>query len=32
VDNISDCVERSKILMVFSKDFVRSQWCQFELN
>jgi hypothetical protein len=32
VDNIVDCVERSKkILMVFSKDFVRSEWCQFEL-
>jgi Leucine-rich repeat (LRR) protein len=33
VDNISDCVERSKkILMVFSRHFVRSQWCQFELT
>jgi hypothetical protein len=32
VDNITDCVESSKkILMVFSKHFVRSQWCQFEL-
>jgi hypothetical protein len=32
VDNIADCVEKSKkILMVFSKNFVRSQWCQFEL-
>ena len=32
VDNIADCVQSSKkILMVFSKDFVRSQWCQFEL-
>ncbi|KAK7093415.1 hypothetical protein V1264_007175 [Littorina saxatilis] len=33
VDNIVQCVESSKkILMVFSKDFVRSQWCQFELT
>ena len=33
VDNIADCVESSKkILMVFSKDFVSSQWCQFELT
>jgi hypothetical protein len=32
VDNISDCVKRSKkILIVFSRHFVRSQWCQFEL-
>ncbi|XP_070209265.1 toll-like receptor 13 [Littorina saxatilis] len=32
VDNIADCVESSKkILMVFSNHFVRSQWCQFEL-
>jgi hypothetical protein len=32
VDNIVHCVESSKkILMVFSNDFVRSQWCQFEL-
>ncbi|XP_070209266.1 toll-like receptor 13 [Littorina saxatilis] len=32
VENIADCVESSKkILMVFSNDFVRSQWCQFEL-
>jgi hypothetical protein len=32
VDNIVDCVESSKkILMVFSRHFVRSQWCQFEL-
>ena len=33
VDNIAECVESSKkILMVFSKDFVHSQWCQFELT
>ena len=33
VDNIAECVESSKkILMVFSRDFVRSQWCQFELT
>jgi hypothetical protein len=33
VDNIAKCVERSKkVLMVFSRTFVRSQWCQFELN
>ncbi|XP_070183142.1 toll-like receptor 2 [Littorina saxatilis] len=33
VDNIVECVQSSKkILMVFSKDFVRSQWCQFELT
>ena len=33
VDNIADCVQSSKkILMVFSRDFVRSQWCQFELT
>ncbi|KAK7091913.1 toll-like receptor 13 [Littorina saxatilis] len=32
VDNIADCVESSKkILMVFSNHFLRSQWCQFEL-
>jgi toll-like receptor 13 len=32
VDNIAHCVEHSKkIMMVFSKNFVRSQWCQFEL-
>jgi toll-like receptor 13 len=32
VDNISDCVQRSKkIIMVFSRHFKRSQWCQFEL-
>jgi hypothetical protein len=32
VDNIADCVESSKkILMVFSRRFVRSHWCQFEL-
>ncbi|XP_070209268.1 toll-like receptor 13 [Littorina saxatilis] len=32
VENIADCVESSKkILMVFSNDFVQSQWCQFEL-
>ena len=33
LDNIADCVQSSKkILMVFSRDFVRSQWCQFELT
>jgi hypothetical protein len=33
VDNIAECVGSSKkMLMVFSKHFVRSQWCQFELN
>jgi hypothetical protein len=33
VDNIAECVERSKkIMIVFSRDFVRSQWCQFELS
>nr|QNL15336.1 toll-like receptor 28 [Littorina littorea] len=33
VDNIVESVQSSKkILMVFSKDFVRSQWCQFELT
>ena len=32
VDNIVESVERSKkILMVFSRSFTRSQWCQFEL-
>jgi hypothetical protein len=32
VDNIVDCVDSSKkILMVFSRTFVLSQWCQFEL-
>ena len=32
VDNIVSSVERSrKILMVFSRNFARSQWCQFEL-
>ena len=33
VDNICDCVETSKkVLVVFSKHFCRSQWCQFELQ
>jgi hypothetical protein len=33
VDNIVDCVQSSKkIIMVFSRHYVRSQWCQFELN
>ncbi|XP_070209299.1 toll-like receptor 13 [Littorina saxatilis] len=33
VDNIADCVHSSKkILMVFSRDFVKRQWCQFELT
>jgi toll-like receptor 13 len=32
VDNIAECVESSKkIMMIFSEDFKRSQWCQFEL-
>ncbi|XP_025089275.1 slit homolog 3 protein-like [Pomacea canaliculata] len=33
VDNIADCVQDSrKILMVFSPDYARSEWCQFELK
>ena len=33
VDNICDCVETSKkVLVVFSKHFCQSQWCQFELQ
>jgi hypothetical protein len=33
VDNIVKCVERSmKVLMVFSRHFTRSPWCQFELT
>lgn len=33
VDNIFQSVEDSrKVLMVFSKSFARSQWCQFELS
>nr|KAG5687318.1 hypothetical protein BaRGS_011724 [Batillaria attramentaria] len=33
VDNISHSVEASKkVLMLFSKSFCESQWCQFELN
>jgi hypothetical protein len=33
VDNIAECVERSKkFIMVFSRDFKRSEWCQFELT
>jgi hypothetical protein len=33
VDNIARYVERSKkVMMVFSKNFVRSEWCQFELT
>jgi hypothetical protein len=32
VDNISECVSSSKkVMMVFSRHFKRSQWCQFEL-
>ncbi|XP_070204893.1 toll-like receptor 2 type-2 [Littorina saxatilis] len=32
VDNIVDCVQSSKkVMMVFSRHFVSSQWCQFEL-
>ena len=33
VDNISDCVGSSKkVLVLFSKHFCRSEWCQFELQ
>jgi hypothetical protein len=33
VDNIAECVESSKkMIMVFSKHFVKSEWCQFELT
>jgi hypothetical protein len=33
LDNIAECVESSKkMIMVFSKDFVKSEWCQFELT
>ena len=33
VDNIVDCVESSKkIMMLFSPNFARSPWCQFELK
>jgi toll-like receptor 13 len=33
LDNVAECVDSSKkMLMVFSKDFVRSEWCQFELT
>nr|KAG5700205.1 hypothetical protein BaRGS_011048 [Batillaria attramentaria] len=33
VDNIADCVEQSKkVMMLFSKSFAESPWCQFELN
>nr|KAG5706776.1 hypothetical protein BaRGS_007279 [Batillaria attramentaria] len=33
VDNISDCVNSSKkVMMLFSTSFARSEWCQFELN
>jgi hypothetical protein len=32
VDNIAKCVERSKkVMMVFSRNFNFSEWCQFEL-
>nr|KAG5698157.1 hypothetical protein BaRGS_001752 [Batillaria attramentaria] len=32
VDNIAECVEKSKkVLMLFSTNFARSPWCQFEL-
>jgi toll-like receptor 13 len=32
VDNISECVESSKkVMMLFSRHFKRSPWCQFEL-
>nr|KAG5711249.1 hypothetical protein BaRGS_005946 [Batillaria attramentaria] len=33
VDNIVECVESSKkIMMLFSIDFAKSPWCQFELT
>nr|KAG5712620.1 hypothetical protein BaRGS_029675 [Batillaria attramentaria] len=33
VDNIVDCVEKSKkVMMLFSTYFAKSHWCQFELN
>nr|ARQ14823.1 toll-like recptor 5 [Oncomelania hupensis] len=33
VENIVDCVQASKkVLMVFSPHFVRSRWCQYELD
>nr|KAG5688552.1 hypothetical protein BaRGS_010187 [Batillaria attramentaria] len=33
VDNIVNCVSASKkVVMLFSSNFVHSQWCQFELN
>nr|KAG5691250.1 hypothetical protein BaRGS_015218 [Batillaria attramentaria] len=33
VDNIVHCVESSKkVMMLFSADFARSPWCQFELT
>nr|KAG5696804.1 hypothetical protein BaRGS_012827 [Batillaria attramentaria] len=33
VDNIEETLQTSKkVLMVFSTDFARSQWCQFELT
>nr|KAG5690994.1 hypothetical protein BaRGS_007341 [Batillaria attramentaria]KAG5712601.1 hypothetical protein BaRGS_029656 [Batillaria attramentaria] len=33
VDNIAGCVQQSKkVMMLFSKSFTQSQWCQFELN
>nr|KAG5696787.1 hypothetical protein BaRGS_012810 [Batillaria attramentaria] len=33
IENISDCVEASKkVLVIFSTDFARSPWCQFELS
>jgi hypothetical protein len=32
IDNIVECIEHSKrIVLVFSKDFLLSHWCQFEL-
>nr|KAG5697486.1 hypothetical protein BaRGS_029377 [Batillaria attramentaria] len=32
VDSIAECVERSKkAMMLFSSDFAKSPWCQFEL-
>nr|KAG5712148.1 hypothetical protein BaRGS_014498 [Batillaria attramentaria] len=32
IENIQDCLETSKkVMMLFSSDFARSQWCQMEL-
>nr|KAG5685369.1 hypothetical protein BaRGS_013835 [Batillaria attramentaria] len=33
VDNIVHCVQNSKkVMMLFSTNFAKSHWCQFELN